>query len=65
VRTHDWRLGAGFYASVFGPLPFAFGAAPPDRYRVYRATRPFRLGAGAAALEAPEPSLPAQAPRPR
>lgn len=27
-------LGAGFYSSNWGPLPYAFGAAPPDSYHV-------------------------------
>jgi hypothetical protein len=30
------RLGAGFYSDLYGPLPFAFGPAPPEVYRVYR-----------------------------
>jgi hypothetical protein len=29
-------LGAGFYASVWGPLPFAFGEVPPERYLIAR-----------------------------
>jgi 4-amino-4-deoxy-L-arabinose transferase-like glycosyltransferase len=28
------EMGAGFFASVFGPLPFAFGDVPPERYWV-------------------------------
>jgi len=28
--------GAGFYADVLGPLPFAFGLIPPERYLVWR-----------------------------
>lgn len=24
----SWQLGAGFYSSYWGPLPFAFGPAP-------------------------------------
>jgi hypothetical protein len=27
-------VGAGFYASVFGPLPYAFGRIPAERYSV-------------------------------
>jgi hypothetical protein len=27
--------GAGFYASVWGPLLFAFGCVPPEQTRVY------------------------------
>ena len=26
-------LGAGFYSDLWGPLPFAFGPVPPERYR--------------------------------
>jgi 4-amino-4-deoxy-L-arabinose transferase-like glycosyltransferase len=46
VRTHSWPLGAGFYSSLFGPLPYAFGRAPPDEYRVYEARAPFRFALG-------------------
>jgi 4-amino-4-deoxy-L-arabinose transferase-like glycosyltransferase len=28
-------LGANFYASVMGPLPFAFGAVPPETVSIY------------------------------
>jgi len=28
-------LGAGFYSDVWGPLPFAFGKAAPEKYRVF------------------------------
>jgi hypothetical protein len=31
-------LGAGFYADFAGPLPFAFGQMPPEKYRIYSAT---------------------------
>jgi 4-amino-4-deoxy-L-arabinose transferase-like glycosyltransferase len=42
VKTNAWiatmrpQVGAGFYASVWGPLPFAFGAVPPERYHLVR-----------------------------
>ena len=36
VATMSQPLGAGFYASVWGPLPFAFGRVPPERYLVAR-----------------------------
>jgi hypothetical protein len=32
------QLGAGFYSSYWGPLPFAFGPAPPERYFLMRAS---------------------------
>ena len=34
----SWQLGAGFYSSYWGPLPFAFGPAPPERYTLMRAS---------------------------
>ena len=49
VRTMAASLGAGFYSSLFGPLPYAFGRAVPDRYFVYRATRAFRFDGEAGA----------------
>jgi len=36
VATMSEPAGAGFYASVWGPLPFAFGRVPPERYLVAR-----------------------------
>ena len=35
VATTDLDLGAGFYADVFGPLPFAFGFVKPDKFLIY------------------------------
>jgi hypothetical protein len=32
VSTMRQEAGGGFYASVFGPLPFAFGTIPDERY---------------------------------
>jgi hypothetical protein len=34
--TMSQPLGAGFYASVWGPLPFAMGPVPPERYYLAR-----------------------------
>jgi 4-amino-4-deoxy-L-arabinose transferase-like glycosyltransferase len=45
IRTMSAPLGAGFYSSLFGPLPYAVGRASPDRYFVYRAKRAFRFDA--------------------
>jgi hypothetical protein len=39
------HAGAGFYSSLWGPLPFVFGPVPPERYVVVRVARPLR-GAG-------------------
>ena len=36
VITHDWRVGAGFYGSQFGPLAFVIGAVPSQRYELDR-----------------------------
>jgi hypothetical protein len=41
--THSLGVGAGFYSSIIGPLPYAFGTARPDHYDVWRAKRSFRL----------------------
>ncbi len=30
------QLGAGFYTSIWGPLPFAFGPVPSERYTLLR-----------------------------
>jgi hypothetical protein len=34
----SWQFGAGFYSSYWGPLPFAFGPAPPEHYVLVRAS---------------------------
>jgi 4-amino-4-deoxy-L-arabinose transferase-like glycosyltransferase len=40
IKTNPWiatmrpEVGAGFYFSGWGPLPFAFGAVPPERYHI-------------------------------
>ena len=35
LSTLNAKTGAGFYASVFAPLPFAFGLVPPEIFQVY------------------------------
>ncbi len=40
VTTLSTARGAGFYAALYGPLPFTFGPVPPERYTVARVTRP-------------------------
>jgi hypothetical protein len=35
MATLSPAAGAGFYAASFGPLPFAFGAPPPETYAVF------------------------------
>jgi 4-amino-4-deoxy-L-arabinose transferase-like glycosyltransferase len=43
IATMSEPAGAGFYASVWGPLPFAFGRVPPERYLVARLTPDAKL----------------------
>jgi len=35
LATMDSSVGAGFYADVWGPLPFAFGHTQPEKYYAY------------------------------
>jgi hypothetical protein len=35
LTTWNAAVGAGFYASVVGPLPFGFGTVPPETVFVY------------------------------
>lgn len=35
LATWNQKVGAGFYASGYGPLPFAFGAVAPETAAVY------------------------------
>ena len=37
LSTMSKPLGAGFYSSVWGPLPLAFGRVPPEDADIYRA----------------------------
>jgi hypothetical protein len=34
VATMSQPLGAGFYSSLWGPLPFAVGSVPPERFQL-------------------------------
>jgi 4-amino-4-deoxy-L-arabinose transferase-like glycosyltransferase len=36
ITTIQCELGTGFYSSDLGPLPFAIGAIPPERYELIR-----------------------------
>jgi hypothetical protein len=36
ITTAQSKLGAGFYSSDSGPLPFAVGPVPPERYELIR-----------------------------
>jgi len=35
LTTWSEDVGAGFYSSISGPLPFAFGLVPPERVAIY------------------------------
>jgi hypothetical protein len=36
VSTMSGAMGAGFYSNVWGPLPYAFGSAPEERYAILK-----------------------------
>lgn len=36
LATWNPAVGAGFYASAWGPIPFAFGRVPPERVTLYQ-----------------------------
>jgi hypothetical protein len=36
ITTIQSELGTGFYSSDLGPLPFAIGPVPPERYELIR-----------------------------
>jgi len=38
--TFNLNVGAGFYSSFWGPLPFSFGSVPPQRVLVYTVKPP-------------------------
>jgi 4-amino-4-deoxy-L-arabinose transferase-like glycosyltransferase len=40
ITLLSMERGAGFYSSIYGPLPFAFGPAPEETYRVDRVVAP-------------------------
>ncbi|MGA1826321.1 MAG: ArnT family glycosyltransferase [bacterium] len=35
VSTMSSSLGAGFYSDTWGPLPFAIGRVPPEKYNIF------------------------------
>lgn len=43
IGTMATPIGAGFYSDVWGPLPYALGAAPEESYLVLEVYRPLRL----------------------
>jgi hypothetical protein len=36
IATMSRTVHAGFYMDILGPLPFSFGAVPPEKYYVVR-----------------------------
>jgi hypothetical protein len=40
LTTMNMSVGAGFYTSLCGPLPFAFGRVPPEQVLVYLVNLP-------------------------
>ncbi len=44
IATMSAPRGAGFYSDIWGPLPYALGAVPPEVYQVLELTRPLRIG---------------------
>ena len=43
ISTMNLSVGAGFYSSVWGPLPFAFGPVQPETFLLFRAEESFRV----------------------
>ncbi len=46
IVTMRSGMEAGFYASVYGSLPFVFGPVPADQYRLFRIAAPVRTRCG-------------------
>lgn len=40
AATMQRDMGAGFYTALWGPLPYAFGSAAPERYMIVELTEP-------------------------
>jgi 4-amino-4-deoxy-L-arabinose transferase-like glycosyltransferase len=40
ISTMNILTGAGFYSSLYGPLPLVFGVSPPERYIIVKMTAP-------------------------
>jgi 4-amino-4-deoxy-L-arabinose transferase-like glycosyltransferase len=53
ISTAQNTLGAGFYSSDLGPLPFAIGPVPPQRYELIRLGAN-RVSANAAQKDSPK-----------
>ncbi len=59
MATMSREVGAGFYSDVWGPLPFALGRVPPERYHIFRVTAPpGQAGSAPAAAERPNAATP-------
>ena len=40
IAVHRFDRGAGFYADLYGPVPYVFGPVPPDRYPIFEVFDP-------------------------
>lgn len=58
LATMDPAVHAGFYADLWGPLPFAFGQVPPDQYIVMEIRGPIRPILGVASDNSVRRALP-------
>jgi hypothetical protein len=43
LATMGAEVGAGLYSSVWGPLPWAFGEVPPERYAIFAVREPIEF----------------------
>lgn len=48
LTTMNTATGAGFYAADWGPIPFAFGRVPPERYTIVQMIKPVEFRASKA-----------------
>jgi 4-amino-4-deoxy-L-arabinose transferase-like glycosyltransferase len=55
VTTASWKMGAGFYSSHWGPLPFTIGTIPPEHYWIYALVNPPAKTSESGNLRVPAP----------
>ena len=39
LAVNNYRMGAGFYSSIYGSLPYIFGKTVKERYFIYEVDR--------------------------